>query len=169
MMIMVSACSPVPVSIPESTDEAITSTLQPEAQQTVSWNEFGQTISVSYDPELSGQAEAQTVPAVPVSDQILFSEAHPMYAQIRFVGYQDGRAFELPVFPFEAQLRVFQTADFQGFGDDLQQGFVNQKQALIDMLNMGLNPELCNQPLTTQAGLPFLPWVNMKQTFCCTA
>jgi hypothetical protein len=101
-----------------------------------------------------------------VSDQILFSEAHPTYAQIRFVGYQNGRAFELPVFPFEAQVRVFQTADFPGYGDDLPQGFVNQKQALIDLLNIGLDPELCNQPLTTEAGLPFLPWVNMKQAFC---
>lgn len=165
-VVMASACSPIAASIPQVAEETITSTSKPDAQHTVTWNEFGETISLSYDPGLSAQVTAQSVPAVPVSDQILFSEAHPAYAQFLLVGYQDGRSFELPVFPFEAQVRVFQTAHFPGFGDDLSQGFVNQKQALIDLLSTGLHPELCAQPLTTEAGLPFLPWVNMKQTFC---
>ena len=53
--------------------------------QTVSWHEFGRTISVSYEKSLAASAGAATVPAVPVSDQILFAEAHPAYVQIRFL------------------------------------------------------------------------------------
>lgn len=132
----------------------------------VSWVEFGREISVAYDPSLAVQAEALTVPAVPMNDQTLFSESHPAFAQFRFVEYQNGRPFELPVYPFEAQVRVFQTSDFPGFGDNSPQGFVAQQQNLIALLENGLDPARCASPLFDDAGLPFLPWVNMKQAFC---
>lgn len=138
-------------------------------QKTVSWYEFGQDISLSYDSILAPWAEGWTVPAVPVNDQILFAEAHPPYAQIRFLGFQGGRAYDLPLLPLEdrmAQVRVFQTADFPGFGDDSPQGFVNQMQALKNLLETGVDPARCAQPILGEPALPFLPWINMKQSLC---
>lgn len=134
--------------------------------KTINWTEFGREISIAYDPSLAAQVEALTVPAVPVDDQMLFSAAQPAFAQFRFVEYQNGRPFELPVYPFEAQVRVFQTAHFPGFGDDSPQGFVAQQQNLIALLENGLDPARCAEPLFDDPGLPFLPWVNMKQVFC---
>lgn len=134
--------------------------------KTVRWTEFGREISIAYDPSLAIDAEALTVPAIPANDQTLYSESHPAFAQFRFVEYQNGRPFELPVYPFEAQVRVFQTSDFPGFGDDSPQGFVVQQQALIALLENGLDPARCASPLFDDPGLPFLPWVNMKQAFC---
>jgi hypothetical protein len=137
--------------------------------QTVSWYEFGKDISLSYNSILAPWADAWTVPAVPVDDEIMFAEAHPQYAQIRFLGFQGGRAYDLPLLPIEdrmAQVRVFRTADFPGFGDDSPNGFVNQMQALKDLMETGLDPARCAQPLAGKPGLPYLPWINMQQTFC---
>lgn len=143
-----------------------TPTSEPDAQHVSSVEVFDQTISLSYALALASQAETHMIPAVPLNDQILFSEAHPTFAKFRFPGYQNGRSFELPVYPFEAQVMVFQTADFPGYGDDSPQGFVNQKQSLIALLENGLDPARCARPLVEDPGLPFLPWVNMRQTFC---
>ena len=137
--------------------------------QTVSWLEFGQNISLSYGSLLAPWVEATTVPEVPVSDQIMFAESHPVYAQFRFPGFQGGRLYDLPILPPEnrvAQVMVFQTADFPGFGGDNPQGFVNQLQALIDRLEAGIEPARCAQPITGEPALPFLPWVNSRQSFC---
>jgi hypothetical protein len=127
---------------------------------------FGRDISLGYDPSLAPLMEFVTVPAVAVNDQNLYSDAHPMYAQFRFPGYQNGRSFELPVYPFEAQVRIFPTSEFPGYGDNSRQGFVNQKQVLTALLENGLDPARCAQPFVEDPGLPFLPWVNMKQGFC---
>jgi hypothetical protein len=146
--------------------ETATPTSETDAQRLTSVEAFGQTISLSYVAALAPQAETQIIPAVPPNDLILFSEAHPTFAKFRFPGYQNGRSFELPVYPFEAQVMVFQTADFPGYGDDSPQGFVNQTQDLIALLENGLDPARCASPLVEDPGLPFLPWANMKQTFC---
>jgi hypothetical protein len=135
----------------------------------VSWHEFGQNISLSYDSSLAPWVEARTIPAVPVNDQILFAEAQPGYAQIRFLGFQGGQPYDLPLLPIDnrmAQVRIFQTADFPGFGDDSPDGFVNQLQALKDLLQTGVNFTRCTTPHSGELALPFLPWINMKQTFC---
>jgi len=137
--------------------------------QTVSWAEFGQNIALSYDSILAPWVEAQTVPAVPGSNQILFADSQPTYVQIRFWGFQGGRSYDLPLLPLEhrvAQVRIFQTADFPGFGDDNPQGFVNQSQALKKLLETGVDDARCAQPITGEPTLPFLPWINMKQSFC---
>jgi len=142
---------------------------QASEQKKISWYEFGRNTSLSYDSALAPWVEARTVPAVPVSDQVLFAESQPMYAQIRFVGFQGGRLYDLPLMPFDdrmAQVRIFQTADFPGYGDDSPQGFVNQSQALKDLLQRGIDPARCALPLPDMDALPFLPWINMKQTFC---
>jgi hypothetical protein len=145
-------------------------TTQPASHlQTVSWYEFGRNISLSYDSALAPWVDARTVPALPVNDQLLFAEAQPAYAQIRFWGFQGGRPYDLPLLPFDnrmAQLRVFQTADFPGFGDDSPQGFLNQHQALNELLQTGVDPARCAEPIMDEFALPFLPWINMKQTFC---
>ena len=135
----------------------------------VRWFEFGQQISLTYDAVLAPWVEAVTVPAVPVSDQILFSESHPSFAQFRFQGFQGGMAYDLPLLPQEnrlAQVTVFRTSEFSGFGDDHPLGFINQRQALIHLLETGVDPAFCGQPLTGEASLPFLPWVNSKQSLC---
>lgn len=137
--------------------------------KTISWLEFGRNISLSYDSALAPWVEARTVAAVPINDQGLFAESQPSYAQIRFWGFQGGRLYDLPLLPAEdrvAQVRVFQTAEFPGFGDDSPQGFVNQMQALKDLLETGLDPARCAQPITWEPALPFLPWINMKQSLC---
>jgi hypothetical protein len=137
--------------------------------QTVSWSEFGQTISLAYDSILAPWTDAQTVPAVPRNNQTLFAESHPTYAQIRFLGFLSGRLYELPLLPLEnrvAQVMVFQTTDFRGFGNNNSQGFVNQWQALVDLLERGVGQARCGRPITGEPALPFLPWINAKQSFC---
>jgi len=173
-----------PIDVPEATadiDELYQTTLNSFAflsegmgpafsLQTVSWSEFGQNISLSYDPVLAPGVETETIPAVPVSDQILFAGSHPAYAQIRFPGFQGGRAYDLPLLSSDkrvAQVMVFRTADFPGFGDDSPQGFVRQLQALTDLLQTGVEPDRCAQPFSGyESALPFLPWTNMQQAFC---
>jgi hypothetical protein len=136
---------------------------------TVSLFEFDREISLTFDPILSPWAEMKTVPAVPVSDQILFAESHPPFAQIRFLGFQGGRDYDLPIMLYEprtAQVMVFQTADFGGFGDDKPQGFQGQLQALTELLETGVDPARCTEPFVGEGALPFLPWVNSRQAFC---
>jgi hypothetical protein len=136
---------------------------------TVSLSEFGWDISLAYDPALASSVETGTVPAVPPSDQILFAEAHPEYAQIRFVGFNDGRVYDLPIYAENrvAQVMVFRSAGFPGYGDDSQQGFVNQSQALTRLLQSGVDMDRCAEPLMDyDSALPFLPWTNAKQALC---
>jgi hypothetical protein len=139
-------------------------------QETIHFSAFGQNISLSHDPALTLQAETRMVPAVPPSDQIMFAEAQPAYAQIRFPDFQLGRFYDLPLLPWDdrvAQVRIFQTADFPGFGDDSAQGFVSQSELLKALLETGVNPDRCAQPLSgPEQALPFLPWINMQQAFC---
>jgi hypothetical protein len=136
--------------------------------QTLNWYEFGQNISLSYESILAPWVEARLVPAVPVNDQIMFAEAHPTFAQIPFFGFQGGRLYDLPLMMEDrvAQVMVFPTAEFPGFGDDHPQGFVNQNQVLIDVLENGVESGRCAQPITEERDLPFLPWVNSRQAFC---
>lgn len=137
--------------------------------QVVSWFEFGKNISLSYDSILAPWVEARSVPPVPVSDQVLFAESQPAYAEFLFLAFQGGRAYDLPLLPLDnrmAQVRILKTGDFPGFGDDSPNGFINQRSALTAVLKTGVSPERCAQPLTSDPGLPFLPWINMKQTFC---
>jgi hypothetical protein len=137
--------------------------------KTISWFEFGRDISLSYDSALAPWVEARTVPAVPVNEQDLYAVFQPSYAQIRFWGFLGGRPYDLPILPAEdriAQVRVFQTAEFPGYGDGSPQGFPNQMQALKDLLETGVDLSRCAQPIPGEPVLPFLPWINMKQTFC---
>jgi len=140
-----------------------------ERLQTVSWFEFGQDISLSYDSTLAPWAEPSTAPAVPVNDQMLFAGPHPAYAQIRFLGFLGGRPYDLPLLLDEnrdARVMIFQTADFSVFGDDNPQGFMNQKRALIELLATGVDPAYCAEPIPGRPSLPYLPWINMQQVFC---
>lgn len=136
---------------------------------TVSWFEFDREISLTYPPILSPWMETKTVPKVPISDQILFAESHPAFAQFRFLGFHGGRGYDLPIMLYEprvAQVMVFQTLDFSGFGDDNSQGFLGQLQALTDLLETGVDPARCAEPVVGEGALPFLPWVNSRQSFC---
>jgi hypothetical protein len=143
----------------------------PESQiKTIRWYEFGQNISLAYDSILAPWVDARSVPAVPVSDQILFAEAQPAYAQIRFNGFQGGRLYDLPLLPYDsrmAQVRIFRTADFPVYGDGNPLGFVGQQQELISLLESGLDPARCSQPYEMgDTPLPYLPWINYQQVFC---
>jgi hypothetical protein len=136
---------------------------------TVSLSAFERDISLAYDSALASSAGTGTVPAVPLNDQVMFAEAHPEYAQIRFMGFMDGWDYDLPIYAEDrvAQVMVFRRADFPGYGDDSQQGFVNQSQALTRLLQSGVDMERCAEPLMDyESALPFLPWTNAKQTLC---
>ncbi|HUF00393.1 MAG TPA: hypothetical protein VMN99_14140 [Anaerolineales bacterium] len=137
--------------------------------KTVSMSEFGRDISLSYDPKLTSSVGTGTVPAVPISDQVMFAESHPAYAQIRFMGFLNGWKYDLPIYAENrvAQVMVFRISDFPGYGDDSLQGFVNQSQALSNLLQNGVDASHCAQPLMDyESALPFLPWTNSKQAFC---
>jgi hypothetical protein len=136
---------------------------------TVSLSGFGRDISLAYDPALVSSVETGTVPAVPLNDQIMFAESHPEYAQIRFMGFKDGWVYDLPIYAENrvAQVMVFRSADFIGYGENSQQGFVNQSQALTRLLQSGVDVDRCAEPLMDyESALPFLPWTNAKQTLC---
>jgi hypothetical protein len=137
--------------------------------QTLTWTEFDRTLSLSYDPRLAPWVEAATVPEVPLSGDVLFSESHPAYAQFRFLGFHGGRPYDLPLLPFEnrvAQVMIFPTAGFALFGDD-PHSFTAQWLALQDLLELGLEPARCSPPVTPEYHpLPFLPWLNARQVFC---
>jgi hypothetical protein len=137
--------------------------------KTVSMSEFGRNISLSYDPKLTSSVGTGTVPAVPISDQVMFAESHPAYAQIRFMGFLNGWIYDLPIYAENrvAQVMVFRISDFSGYGDGSLQGFVNQSLALTDHLQNGVDADHCAQPLADyESALPFLPWTNSKQAFC---
>jgi hypothetical protein len=136
----------------------------------VAWAEFGVEISLSYDPVLAPWVIARTAAAVPSSDQILYAEAHPANAEFVFYGFNGGRVYDLPLFPVDnrlAQVKIFRTEDFPGYGDDHPSGFVGQLQALQDLLPAGVDSSQCETPHGGDIGLlPYLPWINMAQTFC---
>lgn len=135
----------------------------------VSMSEFGRDISLSYDPELASSVGTGTVPAVPVSDQVMFAESHPAFAQIRFMEYNQGWSYDLPIILEDrvAQVMVFRISDFPGYGDASLQGFISQSQALAGLLEAGLEQGHCDLPLMdNESALPFLPWTNAKQSFC---
>jgi hypothetical protein len=140
-------------------------------KRSVNWYEFGQNLTLTYDGSLAPWVEAATIPAVPFSDTILFAESHPAYAQFRFLGFQGGRLYDLPLLPFEnrmAQVMIFQTADFAGYGDEHPLGFNAQRQALAAYLNTA-SPDFtrCAQPFTgSEQSLPVLPWLYAQQAFC---
>lgn len=136
----------------------------------VSWNEYAQIVSLSVDPRLAPWVEASTLPAVPVGEGGPYYESHPAYVRFRLLGFQGGRPYSLPLWPDEnriAQVMVYRTEDFPGFGDDTPYGFPGQLRSLTDLLQTGLTPERCAQPLTGyDQELPFLPWLNSLQVFC---
>jgi len=138
--------------------------------QTAEIQAFDQSISISYEPSLATSVEPSTVPAVLPDNQSLFSGWHPDYARIRFLGFPADSAYQLPFIDREnniPQIMVFLTKDFSGFGDEHPQGFVNQLHSLTELLKTGVSPDQCDKPLSDyESALPFLPWVNMKQTFC---
>ena len=173
--------SPIDVNLASSDLEALYQTVSgsfaflPAAQtlvsssSTTSWFEFGKNIHFKYDPGLAPWLEAATIPAVPASENILFAETHPAYVQFRFLGYQGGRIYDLPLLPFDnrvAQIIVFQAADFPGYGDDQPLGFPEQLQALQDYLR---SPDInrCGQLYAgEEPSLPMLPWLYARQAFC---
>jgi len=145
-------------------------TVEPASHlKTASWSAFGREISLAYDTSLASGVETRLISEVPISDQVMYAESHPAYAQFHFTGYQDGRSYQLPLLPVEnniAQVMIFRIADFPGYGNNVLEGFPNQLQTLKAMLESGVNPTVCAQPLQGDSGLPFLPWVNSQQSLC---
>lgn len=135
----------------------------------VSMSEFGRIISLAYDSTLISNVGTGSVSAVPMSDQVMFAESHPAYAQIRFMDYNNGWVYDLPIYAENrvAQVMVFRISDFPGYGDNSLQGYMNQSKALTDLLETGVDEGHCARPLMEyESALPFLPWTNAKQAFC---
>jgi hypothetical protein len=145
-------------------------TTQPATDtQSIRMTEFGQDISLTYEPDLAENVETGITSSVPMSDQIMFAESHPAYAQVRFNGFNHGMKYDLPIYAEErvAQVMIFQTKDFPGYGNDSLQGFISQSRRLADLLQTGVSTNHCTQPMMDyESALPFLPWTNAKQSFC---
>jgi hypothetical protein len=143
---------------------------QPAVQpETVDFLDFGRVISFAYDPALALLIEAETVPAIQLTPEIMYAEAHPAFVQFRFLGYNGGRPVQLP-YPIQtARLMAFPTRDFSGYGEDRSTGFPEQLDALRHLLEEQPNlAERCAQiaPVSGELALPFLPWLNSAQVFC---
>ena len=131
--------------------------------------EFGRFFSFTYDPALALLVEPETTPAVQLSPEVMFSEAHPAFVQFRFLGYNGGRPAQLP-YPFQTpRLMAFPTQDFGGYGQDQPTGFPQQLDDLRRLLDT--QPDLTERctrtaPVSGELALPFLPWLNSAQVFC---
>jgi len=139
---------------------------QPE---TAAFFDFGRFFKFAYDPALALLVEAETVPVVQLTPEIMYAEAHPAFVQFRFLGYNGGHPAQLP-YPFQTpRLMAFQTQDFSGYGEDQPTGFPEQLDALRRLLET--QPDLeerCARiaPVSGELALPFLPWLNSAQVFC---
>lgn len=161
MTIVLTSC----IAQPDTTENGISTV---PGMQTVSWHEFGQTISISYPTGLAALAGAATIPAVPVDSASIGSS--PAYVQIRFLGFPADAGYQLPVLDVQnnvPQVMVFQTADFPTYRNDSPLGYVGQLQSLTQILKNGVEPDRCAKAFSGDyPELPFLPWVNQQQTFC---
>jgi hypothetical protein len=130
------------------------------------WLEFEHVIRVSFDPAPALWVDVATIPAVPLDPSIMFAESHPAVARFRFLGYQGGMASMLP-YPFsEAQLNIYATKDFPGYGDDQPTGFSPTLEQLRGLLADRPELSMCDTLQTGTTLLPFLPWLNSAQVFC---
>ncbi len=131
--------------------------------------EFERFFKFMYDPALTLLLEPETVPAVLLSPEVMFAEAHPSLVQFRFLGYNGGRAALLP-YPFQTPvLMIFQTQDFGEYDQDQPTGFPQQLEALRSLLDA--QPDLAglctrSAPVSGETVLPFLPWLNSAEVFC---
>ncbi|NUM45759.1 MAG: hypothetical protein HUU38_13735, partial [Anaerolineales bacterium] len=141
-------------------------TLEPSVR-TLTWPEFDRNIILEYGSDLAPWVYVDTVPTALLEGNVEYPFSQPPYVEFRFVGFQGGREYSLPMFynrSQEAQIMIFRTADFPGFGADFPDGFPAQLQTLTDLLETGLDPARCghvfagdNQPL------PMLPPINAHQ------
>jgi hypothetical protein len=163
LALLLSACVPTALQAAD----AATASAAMIPQKAISWSEFGRTLHLTYDTSLAQSVEARTVPAIPYSPDIMYPESHPAYAAFRFTGYQEGKPFQLPYPMQDAQVMVFQTQDFPGFGSDVPRNFASQQQALSELLQLEQDLGRCGTPLVGyDQALPFLPWLNARQMFC---
>lgn len=96
----------------------------------------------------------------------MFAESHPAAVRYRFLGYQGGMASMLP-YPFsEAQLNIYATRDFPGYGDDQPTGFSSNLAQLRGLLADRPDLSMCDALHVGQPLLPFLPWLNSAPVFC---
>jgi hypothetical protein len=131
--------------------------------------EFERFFKFTYDPVLALLVEPETTPAIQLTPDVMFAEAHPAFVQFRFLGYNGGRPALLP-YPFQTpRLMIFQTRDFGDYGQDQPTGFSHQLDALRLLLDT--QPDLAEHctrtaPVSGETALPFLPWLNSAQVFC---
>lgn len=139
---------------------------QPEA---AAFFDFERFFKFEYNPALALLVEAESVPPVLLTPEIMYAEAHPAFVQFRFLGYNGGRPAQLP-YPIQTpRLMAFRTQDFSEYGQDNPAGFPEQLNALRRLLEGQPNlVERCNQiaPVSGELTLPFLPWLNSAQVFC---
>ncbi|GAB4578929.1 MAG: hypothetical protein Fur0022_16660 [Anaerolineales bacterium] len=144
-------------------------TLKPTLR-TLTWQEFDRNIILEYFSNLAPWAYVDTVPTYLLDEKIEYPFSQPPYVEFRFVGFQGGRAYDLPMFynrSQEAQIMIYRTADFPDFGVDDPRGFSAQFQALTALLETGLDPARCGHVFAGDAPpLPVLPPINAQQTFC---
>jgi hypothetical protein len=156
---------PPPTAAPHATEA-------PRAEnpgKTVSYTEFEQTFSFTYDSSLARGVEAVTVEAVSLSQNGPNYEAHPAFVQFSFLGYNQGRHDLLPSPPAAPRLAAFPTRYFQEYGPGDPTGFPRQLEDLQNLLETGADlAERCLQdrPAPGALHLPYLPWRNEAQVFC---
>jgi hypothetical protein len=169
MSFLITGCTPSTAVLPSPA--AVLPDPAPALElSSLQYPETGPIIRLSYDPALTGPVEAGLVPAVANSPDLLFSLVHPAFIQLRFPEYAKNRTFQLP-FPMDVpQMMFYRTRDFAGYESDSSLGYSGQLSRLKILLEKGIHPEACAQPLTgAESALPFLPLVNAAQVFCAKA
>jgi hypothetical protein len=131
------------------------------------YSEFDRSIRFQYDPVLALWIDTLTTTAIPAPAEDLYPDSSPAYGVFRLLGYGGGMGYQLPYPTAEARLMIFKTDDFSGYGDNLVQGYLNQKDGLSILLMGDIDPAFCANPHNSpDHALPFLPYVNSAQAFC---
>ncbi|HZW04982.1 MAG TPA: hypothetical protein VFF68_13700 [Anaerolineaceae bacterium] len=157
---------------PPVATEAVAETEPAVEPGQLSFQEFDHQISLVIPPALAANTEAVTQAALEPSPDIMYVDTNPAHLRIRLREYAGGQAYQLPYPLPAAQIAVFSTEGFAVYGAEQPTGYTAQLQALQDLLQAGLAPDVCSrtvsdrEPTETGNFLPFLPWLNSAQVFC---
>jgi hypothetical protein len=136
------------------------------------WVDFDHAFELRAPASLAIWLDPWAQPKQLMDPGIMFTDAHPAYAEFRLLGYNGGQAYQLP-YPFAHPQVIFMNlAEFTEFPMDSETGFSKGLAQLMQVVSGGTDLEqacaLTRLQNPTLAGnlLPFLPWTNEAQVLC---